>query len=69
MSTEVEMTTLPPCDVCTATGVARPEVARYDAKTVRGPWGYLCEAHFLTLGVGLGTGRGQRLVLPGEVQA
>jgi hypothetical protein len=47
---------LPPCDVCGIT-------ARYDAKTTAGPWAYLCEPHFRQLGVGLGTGLGQRLTL------
>jgi hypothetical protein len=58
MSDEVEMTVIPPCDLCTD-GTR----ARYDAKTNRGPWAYLCEMHFHTHGMGLGTGRGQRLVL------
>jgi hypothetical protein len=40
--------------------------ARYDGATVHGPWAYMCEEHFQSDGVGLGTGRGQLLVLPGE---
>jgi len=42
------------CDFCDNT-------ARYDGKTVLGPWGYMCEQHFQKMGVGLGTGRGQKL--------
>lgn len=58
MSDEVRMAVIPECDICTD---GTP--AGYDAKTKQGPWGYLCEMHFRSHGVGLGTGRGQRLVL------
>lgn len=37
--------------------------AAYDAKTKYGPWGYLCVNCFVDHGVGLGTGRGQRLIV------
>lgn len=40
--------------------------ARYDGATVHGPWAFMCEAHFTSDGIGLGTGRGQRLILPTE---
>lgn len=53
--TEARVASLPNCDIC-------GEQAHYDAKTRQGPWGYLCEAHFAELGVGLGLGKGQRLV-------
>lgn len=44
------------CDLCT-----RPLIKKfYDAKTNRGPWGMLCNSCFITDGVGLGTGRGQK---------
>jgi hypothetical protein len=36
--------------------------ATVDGRTVLGPWADLCERHFKELGVGLGLGRGQRLV-------
>lgn len=36
--------------------------AAYDAKTTYGPWAYLCVPCFVDHGVGLGTGRGQRLI-------
>jgi len=39
------------------------EEALYDAKTIYGPWGYLCQHHFDVLGVGLGMGKGQRLIV------
>ena len=46
---------LPRCDFCSAK-------AEYDGKTRDGPWAYMCEAHFRLRGIGLGVGRGQRLV-------
>lgn len=49
----------PICDLCKA------NEAKYDGKTVYGPWAYMCESCFQTYGVGLGLGRGQRLVLKG----
>ena len=50
--TEVER--LPACDFC-------GRAARYDGKTKRGPWAYMCEECFPILGVGLGLGKGQEL--------
>jgi hypothetical protein len=60
MSTEVKVDRIPVCDVCNTVPAA------YDAKTAGGPWGYLCEGCFARHGVGLGTGRGQRLILRGK---
>ena len=37
--------------------------AEYDAKTIFGPWGNLCQDHFDAIGIGLGTGKGQRLIV------
>ena len=53
-------TELPVCDYPHASD--RPSAA-YDGKTTSGPWAYMCEACFRTHGVGLGTGKGQRLTL------
>jgi hypothetical protein len=54
----------PMCDVCC------DHWASYDAKTVNGPWAFLCEQCFAKLGIGLGTGKGQRLVWDeGDVNA
>lgn len=61
MSREVEVPALPECDVCAGEGVARP--AAYDGKTIYGPWAYMCQEHMEGLGVGLGTGLGQRLIV------
>lgn len=59
--TEVELVgSRPDCDFCMRDGVKSP--ASVDGKTTSGPWANMCEAHFETEGVGLGLGRGQRLV-------
>ena len=59
MSTTARVLEVPQCDVqgCMKTAV-------YDAKTVKGPWAYLCERHYrlLRLHPKLGAGKGQRLV-------
>jgi hypothetical protein len=46
------------CDFCRPTKT----VAKYDAKSSMGPWGFMCERHFKQHGIGLGTGRGQKLI-------
>lgn len=56
---------LPSCDICSMLGVFMVP-ARYDGATVHGPWAFMCEDHFRSDGVGLGTGMGQRLILPDE---
>lgn len=61
MSTEVQVQELPPCDICKANGVQKD--ANYDAATSMGGWAYLCELHFSMYAYGLGTGRGQRLIV------
>lgn len=57
---QVTVAALPDCDMC-------PKLAMYDGKTHFGPWANMCEGHFHLFGVGLGLGKGQRLVLAGEV--
>jgi len=59
--TEVKVAKLPNCD--THPLDQPPELAAYDGKTRMGPWGYMCEECFEKFGVGLGVGRGQRLIL------
>jgi hypothetical protein len=54
MSTSVKVQQLPSCDICGSQ-------AEYDAKTTMGPWANMCQPHFEQLGVGLGTGLGQKL--------
>jgi len=60
VSTTVKVSSLPTCDLCKQVGQSTE--AAYDGKTVFGPWANMCEPHFQEFGVGLGTGRGQRLV-------
>ena len=60
--------TLPDCDVCFSSRLPEPhfnlETARYDGATKpTGRWAYMCEEHFTAVGVGLGTGKGQKLIL------
>lgn len=56
--TETEVTMLPVCDFCGA-----GKRASYDGKTTLGPWASMCDEHFKTYGIGLGRGKGQRLIL------
>jgi hypothetical protein len=51
----------PQCDFCEKEGIRQE--AKYDGRTFLGPWGYMCERHFKRFGVGLGTGRGQKLII------
>lgn len=53
---EVVVPELPRCDIC-------GNEAHYDARTNIGCWMYLCEDCHKVLGVGLGMGRGQKLIL------
>lgn len=64
MSDTVTVTAYPDCDVCKTT-TGRKREAHYDARTIGGPWAYMCNDCWLSVGIGqLGTGYGQRLVLP-----
>jgi hypothetical protein len=66
MATEVKVSQLPGCDICKYVGPppGKPaQEAAYDGKTKEGPWANMCEYHFTQYGVGLGTGKGQRLIL------
>jgi len=59
-ATQVEVTKIPPCDVCRQNEIERD--AKYDARTLYGSWAFLCQEHFDSIGPGrLGTGYGQRL--------
>lgn len=59
---EVAVSELPPCDLCAAAGITRP--AAYDAKMKgRTAWANMCQPHFEVHGVGLGLGKGQKLVV------
>jgi hypothetical protein len=45
----------PECSFCSTKAII-------DGRTQMGPWGFMCEEHYLESGVGLGTGRGQLLI-------
>lgn len=64
MSDRVEVERLPFCDFCTSEPVRRK--AKYDGKTLTGPWANMCQEHFERYGIGLGTGKGQELHLRSE---
>jgi hypothetical protein len=56
MSEIAKVTVLPKCDFC-------PAEAAYDGKTRMRIWANMCPDCMVDYGIGLGTGRGQRLVL------
>jgi hypothetical protein len=62
--TFVKVQTLPACDF-ECQGVI-PHKANYDGATRLGPWAYMCDDAFRKYGVGVGTGRGQRLIPPAK---
>jgi hypothetical protein len=64
--TTVTVTRRPDCDIHKHTMGQAGVPAMVDGKTVMGPWANMCEACFTEHGVGLGLGRGQRLVVAGE---
>jgi len=57
MEKAVYLPELPNCDIC-----KDGTKAEYDAKTVFGVWAYLCRKCFSKYGIGLGIGKGQKLV-------
>lgn len=66
MGTEVTVSTLPPCDIHVyVLKSTNPPLAAYDGKTAHGPWANMCEECFNQYGTGLGTGKGQKLLLKG----
>lgn len=63
MSESVVVSVLPECDIHKHMLGESGVLAAYDGATTIGRWAFMCEEHFQVYGVGLGTGRGQRLVL------
>src|SRR5271168_160281 len=63
MSKQVTVAVIPPCDFHRTAIVPSTVPAVVDGKTTLGPWANMCQAHFEQYGTGLGTGKGQRLVL------
>ncbi len=67
---QVVVETLPLCQMCDTVERDPPNPGRFDARTTRGPWAFLCQPCWLAHSVGvLGTGRGQRLVTVDEAIA
>lgn len=62
-SDSVTVAKKPNCDICKYVEGKDGVEADYDGATTQGPWANMCERHFQSHGVGLGTGRGQRLVV------
>ena len=60
--TEVVVSKLPPCDLCKQDPLVPYQAAHYDGKTKMGPWANMCKEHFEAYGIGLGLGKGQRLI-------
>lgn len=61
--TVAEVAVLPPCDFCKQVDPHSHVDAAFDGKTKQGPWANMCTTHYGLYGIGLGTGRGQRLVV------
>lgn len=64
----VAVSTLPLCDICVHVKGKKKkhaERALFDGRTNTGSWANMCLDDFRVWGVGLGTGYGQRLVIPG----
>lgn len=61
--TVAEVAVIPPCDFCKQISPNDALDAAFDGKTTQGPWANMCTTHYGLYGVGLGVGRGQRLVL------
>ena len=62
MSDDVTVDEQPDCDIHKVEKNTTVP-AYYDGKTKRGPWAYMCESCFRSEGIGLGLGKGQRLIL------
>ena len=61
--TQVEVSKLPQCDFCKEDPTVMYQGAMYDGRTRMGPWANMCQDCFKRFGVGLGLGKGQKLVL------
>lgn len=60
--TKVMVAVLPDCDYCLAESDTKVP-AVIDGKTRSGPWANMCQWHYEVNGIGLGLGRGQRMVV------
>ena len=66
MSDSVVVAKRPSCDIHKYRLGVEDVPAEFDGKTKDGPWANMCAVCFVKYGVGLGTGRGQRLVVKEE---
>ena len=57
---EITVVYFPKCDLCSIED--KDNNAVYDGKTIFGSWANMCEEHFRTCDIGLGLGKGQKLV-------
>jgi hypothetical protein len=62
MRTETYVRAYPDCDICKYEQ-GRTTEAHYDGRTTGGQWANMCDVHFASRGLGLGEGRGQRLIV------
>lgn len=69
MAEATVVTSLPDCDIHKHSMNTPGVTAAYDGATTMGPWANMCEPCFAQYGVGLGTGRGQRLLVAGSPEA
>jgi hypothetical protein len=51
------------CDICQLKDGIAGVVATVDGKTIDGPWANMCDQCFEHYGIGLGLGKGQRLIV------
>lgn len=56
------------CDLCRAFGDGKLLDEVIDGRTVHGRWAWMCKDHHKVIGVGFGTGKGQRFVYDEAVQ-
>lgn len=63
MTTKAYVSSLPDCDIHKYDRATPGVPAKYDGRTRRGPWANMCGPCFEVNGVGLGTGRGQELIV------
>lgn len=64
MSESVRVAKIPDCDLWEKYGMHDEKVpAAVDGATVMGFWAYMCQDCFKRFGIGLGTGKGQQLIL------
>lgn len=56
--THCKMGCYPSCNMCDGS-----QKAKYDGKTILGTWAYMCSPCFKKYGIGMGTGKGQKIIV------